>query len=42
MSRKYLRAQKTEKYNQGKQGFVCKLDNFALLFQFRAMILHVF
>ncbi len=34
MSRKCPSAQKTEKYNQGKHGFVwIKLDHFALIFQ---------
>ncbi len=32
-----MRAEKTEKYNQGEHDFVCKLDNFALIFQFCAI-----
>ncbi len=43
MSRKYQRAQKTEKYNQGKYDFLCKLENFAFIFHvFCNMILNVF
>ncbi len=37
MSRKFMRAEKTEKYNQGKHVFVRKSDNFALIFQFCAI-----
>ncbi len=32
MSRKCMRAEKTEKYKQGHFNFVCKSDNFALIF----------
>lgn len=37
MSRKCLRAEKTEKYNKGKHDYVRKSDNFAWIFKFCAI-----